>query len=94
MALCLGQCDDMLAAAASNNVKLMVRQPQHFYGTCLKAKEILDSDDLRSLITAVSCMSKESGFSRRIVAAIAFVRYKSGLAGITVSIGYNDGAPN
>jgi predicted dehydrogenase len=43
MALSLEQCDDMIEAAASNNVKLMVGQTVHFSGPTLKVKEILDS---------------------------------------------------
>ena len=143
MALSLEQCDDMIASAAANNVKLMVGQSQHFYGTSLKAKEILDSGELGPLITAVSYMSKQWNFSRRppqyrsryhgggmllangvhvvdrltwVMAsqavsvsavvgtrahyqagddsATVFVRYKNGLAGVAVSVGYADGAPN
>ena len=44
MALSLEHCDEMIAAAESNNVKLMAGYSQHFYGTSLKAKEILDSE--------------------------------------------------
>ena len=143
MALSLEQCDNMIAAAAANNVKLMVGQSQHFYGTSVKAKEILDSGELGPLITAVSYMSKKWDFSRRppqyrsryhgggmwlsngvhvvdrltwVMAsqavsvsavvgtrahyqasddsATALVRYKNGLAGVAVSVGYADGAPN
>ena len=65
MAISLEQCDNMIAAAAANDVKLMVGQTQHFYGTSLKAKEILDSGELGSLITAVCYMSKKWGFSGR-----------------------------
>ncbi len=143
MALSLEQCDDMIEAAAANNVKLMVGLSQHFYGTSLKAKEILDSGELGPLITAVSYMSKNWGFANRrpqyrnrfhgggmwlangvhvvdrltwVMAsqavsvsasigtrahyqggddsATALIRYKNGLAGVAVSIGYADGAPN
>ena len=143
MAISLEQCDDMIAAAAANNVKLMVGQTQRFYGTSVKAKEILDSGELGPLITAVCYMSKNWGFSGRrpqyrsryhgggmwlangvhvvdrltwvmasqavsVSAAIgtrahyqasddsatAFVRYKNGLAGVAVSVGYADSAPN
>ena len=143
MALSLEQCDNMINAAAANGVKLMVGHSQHFYGTSMKAKEILDSGDLGPLITAVSYMSKNWGFSRRppqyrsrfhgggmwlsngvhvvdrltwVMAsqavsvsavvgtrahnqasddsATAFVRYKNGLAGVAVAVGYADGAPN
>ena len=41
MAISLEQCDNMIAAAAANHVKLMVAYTQHFYGTSVKAKEIL-----------------------------------------------------
>ena len=143
MALSLVQCDDMIAAAAANDVKLMLGYTQHFYGTSVKAKEILNSGELGPLITAVSYMSKNWNFSGRrpqyrsryhgggmwltngvhvvdrltwvmasqavsVSAAIgtrahyqagddsatAFIRYKNGLAGVAVSVGYADGAPN
>ena len=143
MAISLEQCDNMIAAAAANNVKLMVGYTQHYYGTSLKAKEILDSGQLGPLVTAVCYMSKNWNFSGRrpqyrsryhgggmwltngvhvvdrltwvmasqavsVSAAIgarahyqagddsatAFIRYKNGLAGIAVSVGYADGAPN
>ena len=143
MAISLEQCDNMIAAAAANNVKLMVGYTQHYYGTSLKAKEILDSGQLGPLVTAVCYMSKNWNFSGRrpqyrsryhgggmwltngvhvvdrltwvmasqavsVSAAIgarahyqagddsatAFVRYKNGLAGVAVSVGYADGAPN
>ena len=143
MALSLEQCDEMIAAAAENNVKLMVGLSQHFYPTSIKAKEILDSGELGPLITAISYMSKGWSHSRRppqyrnryhgggmwlangvhVVdrlswfmasqavsvsavlgtrahyqagddSATAFIRYKNGLAGVAVSVGYADGAPN
>ena len=65
MAISLEQCDDMIATAAANNVKLMVGQSQHFYGISVKAKEILDSGDLGPLITAVCYMSKNWGYRGR-----------------------------
>lgn len=58
MALTLEQCDAMIAAAASNRVKLMVGYTQHYYGTSLKAKEILDSNELGPVMTAVCYMAK------------------------------------
>lgn len=143
MALSLAQCDDMIEAAARNNVKLMVGLTQHFHGTSLKAKEILDSGELGPLITAVSYMSKNWSFQERrpqyrsryhgggmwmtngvhvvdrltwlmasqavsVSAAIgtrahyqaaddsatAFIRYKNGVAGVAVAVGFADGAPN
>ncbi len=143
MALSLEQCDNMIAAAAANNVRLMVGQSQHFYGTSVKAKEILDSGELGPLITAVSYMSKNWNHAGRrpqyrsrfhgggmwlsngvhvvdrlawvmasqavsVSAAIgtrahyqaaddfatAFIRFKNGLAGVAVSVGFADGAPN
>jgi predicted dehydrogenase len=143
MALSLSQCDDMIQAAAANGVKLMVGHTQHFYGTSLKAKEILNSGQLGPLITAVCYMSKNWNFAGRrpqyrsryhgggmwmtngvhvvdrltwimasqavsVSASIgtrahyqasddsstAFVRYKNGLAGVAVAVGYADGAPN
>ena len=143
MALSLEHCDEMIAAAESNNVKLMAGYSQHFYGTSLKAKEILDSGELGPLITAVCYMSKNWGFEHRrpqyrsryhgggmwitngvhVVdrltwlmgsqpisvsasigtrahyqsgddSATAFVRYKNGLAGVAVVVGYKDGGPN
>ena len=143
MALSLAQCDDMIEAAARNNVKLMVGYTQHFYGTSLKAKEILDSGELGPLITAVCYMSKNWNVAGRrpqyrsryhgggmwmtngvhvvdrltwmmasqavsVSAAIgtrahyqaayysatAFIRYKNGMAGVAVAVGFADGAPN
>lgn len=143
MALSLDQCDDMITAAAEHDVKLMVGQTQHFYGTSVKAKEILDSGELGPLITAVCYMSKNWGYAGRrpqyrsryhgggmwmtngghvvdrltwVMAsqavsvsasigtrahyqaaddsATAFIRYKNGLAGVAVSVGYADGGPN
>ncbi len=143
MALSLEQCDEMIEAAANNNVKLMVGQTQHFYGTSLKAKEILDSGELGPLITAICYMSKNWNFAGRppqyrsrfhgggmwltngvhvvdrltwVMAsqavsvsasigtrahyqasddsATAFIRYKNGLAGVAVAVGFADGAPN
>ena len=58
MAISLQQCDEMVAAAQENRVKLMVGLSQHFYSTSLKAKEILDSGELGPIITEVSYMSK------------------------------------
>ena len=46
MAISLEQCDQMIQAAGNNNVKLTIGLTQHFYGTSLKAKEILDSGQL------------------------------------------------
>ena len=143
MAISLQQCDDMIAAAAANNVKLMVGYSQHYYGTSVKAKEILDSGDLGPLITAVCYMSKNWGYQGRrpqyrsryhgggmwltngvhvvdrltwVMAsqaasvsasigarahyqasddsATAFIRYKNGLAGVAVAVGFADGAPD
>lgn len=143
MALSLAQCDDMIDAAARNNVKLMVGLTQHFYGTSLKAKEILNSGELGPLITSVCYMSKNWNVAGRrpqyrsrfhgggmwmtngvhvvdrltwmmasqamsVSAAIgthahyqaaddsatAFIRYKNGLAGVAVAVGFADGAPN
>ena len=65
MAISLEQCDDMIAAAEANDVKLMVGHTQHFYGSSVKAKEILDSGELGPVITAVSYMSKGWGYSWR-----------------------------
>ena len=65
MALSLEQCDAMIAAAAENNVKLMVGYTQHYYGTSLKAKEILDSNELGPIMTAVCYMSKNWNHSGR-----------------------------
>ena len=65
MAISLEQCDEMIEAAATNDVKLMVGYTQHYYGTSLKAKGILDSGELGPLITAVCYMSKNWGYSWR-----------------------------
>ena len=143
MALSLTQCDEMIEAAQSHGVKLMVGHSQHFYGTSLKAKEILDSGQLGPLITAVCYMSKNWNLAGRrpqyrsryhgggmwltngvhvvdrltwVMAsqavsvsavigtrahyqasddsATALIRYKNGLAGAAVAVGYADGAPN
>jgi len=143
MALSLEQCDNMIKAASDNNVKLMVGLSFHYYGTSLKAKEILDSGELGPVITAVSYMNKNWSYNARrpqyrsryhgggmwqtngvhIVdrlnwimgsqavsvsasigtrahyqaaddSATAFIRYKSGLAGIAVVVGYADGGPD
>ena len=143
MAINLEQCDNMIAAADANNVKLMVGYTQHYYGTSLKAKEILDSGELGAPITAICYMSKNWNYKGRrpqyrsryhgggmwltngthvvdrltwIMAsqaqsvsasigtrahyqaaddsATAFIRYKNGLAGVAVAVGYADGGPN
>ena len=143
MGISLEQCDNMIAAAADNNVKLMVGLTQHYYGSSIKAKEILDSGELGPLITAVCYMSKNWGYAGRrpqyrsryhgggmwltngvhvvdrltwVMAsqavsvsasigtrshyqaaddsATAFIRYKNGLAGVAVAVGFADGAPN
>ena len=143
MAISLQQCDDMVEAAEANKVKLMVGLSQHFYGTSVKAKQVLDSGELGPVITAVSYMSKNWNFAGRrpqyrsrfhgggmwltngvhvvdrltwvmasqavsVSAAIgarahyqaaddsatALIRYKNGLAGVAVAVGYADGAPN
>ena len=143
MAVSLSQCDEMIEAARANNVKLMVGLSQHYYGTSVKAKEILDSGELGPLLTAVCYMSKNWGYDGRrpqyrsryhgggmwltngvhvvdrltwvmgsqavsVSAAIgtrahyqaaddhgtAFIRYKNGLAGVAVAVGFRDGAPN
>lgn len=143
MALSLEQCDEMIEAAARNKVKLMVGYTQHFYGTSMKAKEILDSGELGPLITAVCYMSKNWNIEGRrpqyrsrfhgggmwmtngvhVVdrltwmmasqalsvsavigtrahyqaaddSATAFIRYKNGLAGVAVAVGYANGAPD
>lgn len=65
MALSLKQCDEMIAAAEANNVKLMVGHTQHFYGSSIKAKAILDSGELGPVITAISYMSKGWGYGGR-----------------------------
>jgi phthalate 4,5-cis-dihydrodiol dehydrogenase len=65
MALSLEQCDAMIAAAAANNVKLMVGQTQHFYGTSLKVKEILDSNELGPVMTAIAYMAKNWNYKGR-----------------------------
>jgi predicted dehydrogenase len=65
MALSLEHCDEMIAAAHANGVKLMVGLTQHFHPTAMKAKEILDSGELGPVITAVSYMSKNWTFASR-----------------------------
>lgn len=52
MALSLGPCDDMIAVAESDSVKLNGWAITDFYGTSLKTKEILDSGDLGPLIAS------------------------------------------
>jgi phthalate 4,5-cis-dihydrodiol dehydrogenase len=65
MALTLQQCDEMIAAADANQVKLMVGHTQHFYGTSLKAKEILHSGQLGPLMSVICYMSKNWNYARR-----------------------------
>ena len=65
MAINLEQCDEMIEAADANDRKLMVGLSQHFYGTSLAAKAILDSGELGPLITAVCYMSKNWGHGSR-----------------------------
>lgn len=65
VALSLEQCDAMIAAAEANGVKLMVGFTQHYYGTSLKAKEILDSNELGPVMTAVCYMAKNWNYSGR-----------------------------
>ena len=65
MAISLQQCDEMIEAADANDRKLMVGLSQHFYGTSLAAKAILDSGELGPLITAVCYMSKNWGHAGR-----------------------------
>ena len=65
MALNLEQCDAMIQAASDNNVKLMLGYTQHYYGTSLKAKEILDSNELGPIMTAVTYMAKNWSYPGR-----------------------------
>ena len=65
MAVTLEQCDDMVAAAHDNGVELMVGLTNHFVPANLKAREILDSGELGTLITAVNYMSKRWNYPRR-----------------------------
>ena len=65
MALSLEQCDDMIDAAASNNVKLMVGHTPHFSGPLLKMKEILDSGRLGPLMTIVCFSCKNWTYAHR-----------------------------
>ena len=65
MALSLEDCDEMIAAAHANRVKLMVGLTQHFHPTAVKAKEILDLGELGPIITAVSYMSKNWNYEKR-----------------------------
>lgn len=142
MALSLAQCDEMIKVAADNQVKLMVGLSQHFYGTSLKAKEIMNSGELGPIVSAVCYMNKRWMFEKRspqwrsryhgggmwfgngihVVdrlcwvmasqavsvsasigtrshyqsaddAASAFIRYKNGLSGHALAIGYESGGP-
>ncbi len=65
MALSLQQCDAMIDAAASNNVKLMVGHTPHFSGILLKMKEILDSAQLGPLMTIVCYSCKNWTYANR-----------------------------
>jgi phthalate 4,5-cis-dihydrodiol dehydrogenase len=143
MALSLEHCDNMIEAAEANQVKLMVGHTQHYYGTSLAAKSILDSGELGPLVTAVCYMSKNWNYNGRrpqyrsryhgggmwltngihvvdrltwmmasqpvsVSAAIgtrshyqasddygtALIRYKNGLAGTAIAVGFVDGAQN
>jgi predicted dehydrogenase len=65
MAISMEQCDEMVAAARENGVKLMVGLTNHFSPTNRKAREILDSGELGPVITAVNYMSKRWGYPSR-----------------------------
>ena len=132
----------MINAAKNNNVKLQIGLSQHYYGTSIKAKEILDSNELGPIISAVCYMNKNWNYEKRtpqyrsrfhgggmwltngihvvdrltwiigsqaysISASIsnrsysqaaddsasAFIRYKNGLTGHALAIGYENGGP-
>ena len=142
MAINIQQCDEMIEAADRNGVKLMLGLSMHYYGTSLKAKEILDSGELGPVITAISYMTKNWSYPGRrpqyrsryhgggmwqtngvhvvdrltwvmgsqavsVSASIgtrahyqaaddsasAFIRYKNGLAGHAIAVGYANGGP-
>ena len=65
MAINPQQCSEMIAAASLNHVKLMVGLSQHFYGTSLKARQIMDSGELGALMSVVCYMSKNWNYNRR-----------------------------
>ena len=65
MALSLEQCDDMIDAAAGNNVKLMVGHTPHFSGPLPKMKEVLDSGRLGPLMTIVCFGCKNWTYANR-----------------------------
>lgn len=46
MALDVGDCDRMIAACRSNNVKIGVAYYRHFYPVVRRVKELVDSDEL------------------------------------------------
>ena len=61
MALSLEHCDEMISAARNNNVVLQVGLSQRYYGTSIKAKEILDSNEIGPIISASCFMNKNWG---------------------------------
>lgn len=65
MAISLPQCDEMIAAAQSAGVKLMVGLTSHFSGPAMKAKELLDSNEIGPITTAVNYMCKNWNFPSR-----------------------------
>ena len=65
MAISLDQCDEMIAAADANNVKLMVGHTQHFYGTSQKAREIIDSGEIGAPMSVICYMSKNWNYPGR-----------------------------
>ncbi len=65
MALSLEQCDNMIDAAVSNDVKLMVGHTPHFSGPVLKLKKILDSGRLGPLMSIVCYSSKNWTYAGR-----------------------------
>ena len=65
MALSLDHCDEMIAAARRNGVKLTVGLNQRFLTANQKAHEVLDSGELGPVITAISHSRKNWGIDSR-----------------------------
>lgn len=55
MAMNTAECDEIIAAAIRNNVQLMVGHTQHYIAANIKAKEILEQEDLGDLVMVNDC---------------------------------------
>lgn len=55
MAMNTAECDEIIAAASRKNVQLMVGHTQHYIASNLKAKEIMEQEDLGELVMVNDC---------------------------------------